>query len=591
MTIEQFYDQYAVDQNFDEASYLIAYPYVIDFYQPHCRDNNISEKHRLYFHYIMHGDKNINFSISHQKNDLSYQKLNNSEAKYIYLKPTKGLANRIFNINSFYNFAKTFDFTKIKLCWSKSIGFSEEKFEDLFDITSIDQKLIEFITENEYADAANKFLELDQIITQDPYLLEYKYLQPKYKIIDYITHNTFCYSWFAAIHYIFEGIISEHHSFIRSLKPSQTINDKIQTYSMPEDIIGVHIRRGDSMRTEYGHAYGRSTDQSFIQAINYSKTKNFFLATDCSDVENKVIALCPNKNIFTYKKKFNSKTLTENDNKPNQSDAVSEIFLLSKTQEIYGNDFSTFGMMASQIRTIPFTAITINNYHHMSSNNLPPLSLTVGVKNRFKQLKISLQSWLNQDDVKDITIIDWDSKDIDKKYLESLDDRIRVLSFVNKEYYHVAKVLNECIKNAKYDHIIKMDVDYIINPYYQLNQWLEIDWETEFMTGCWTQKMMDNSLGFMEYLHGLMICKRENITKINGYNEKLDGYGWEDSDLYGRLYKFGLIRKVIPNMPNFVPIYHNPHMDFKRTENYKDKNALESLNKNRKRCMNNDNIS
>lgn len=583
ISIEEFYIHNKVDADFDEVSYLISNPSVVDFYQPHCRDHNICDKHRLYFHYRLYGDKYTNFSIS-QKNNVNYIQSDNT-VKYIYLRPTKGLANRIFNINSFYNFAKTYGFKKIKLCWTSSIGFSEEKFEDLFDVRNIDQELIEFITEDEYGDACNRFLVLDEVVTQDPYTLEYRYLQPEYQIVNHITNQTFCYSWFAAVNYIFEGIVSNERTFIRSLKPSKQIKDRIQSYNIPEDTIGIHIRRGDSMRTEYGYAYGRSTDRSFIQAINSSQTKNFFLATDCANTENKIINSCPDKNIFTHKKKFNSNTLTENDNKPHQSDAVAEIFLLSETKEIYGNDFSTFGMMASQIRTIPFTPITINNYHHISSNNLPPLSLTVGVKNRFQQLKISLQSWLNQDDIKDITIIDWDSKDLDKKYLESLDHRIRVFSFADKKYYHVAKVLNRCIQNAKYDHIIKMDVDYIINPYYQLSQWLELDWDTEFMTGCWTQKMMDNSLGFMEYLHGLMICKRQNITKVNGYNEKLDGYGWEDSELYGRLYESGLIRKVIPNMPNFVPIYHNPHMDFKRTENYKDKDPMLSLNRNRKQCQ------
>ena len=157
------------------------------------------------------------------------------------------------------------------------------------------------------------------------------------------------------------------------------------------------------------------------------------------------------------------------------------------------------------------------------------------------------------------------------------------MSYTNKPQYHVSKVLNECVKRAKYDYIIKSDVDYIANSYLQLNEWLDLNWENEFMVGSWTHKIIDNGMGFMEHLNGLLICKRQHIKKAGMYNEAFKGYGYEDTDLYDRLInEVKLAKRIIPNTANFVPIYHNPHSDYHRSENYDIKDIKKSDMINRK---------
>jgi len=54
MNIIQFYQHYKVDPNFNYEKYRKKYPETDGFYQPFCFQNNISEKHRLYFHYAMY---------------------------------------------------------------------------------------------------------------------------------------------------------------------------------------------------------------------------------------------------------------------------------------------------------------------------------------------------------------------------------------------------------------------------------------------------------------------------------------------------------------------------------------------------------
>ena len=207
----------------------------------------------------------------------------------------------------------------------------------------------------------------------------------------------------------------------------------------------------------------------------------------------------------------------------------------------------------------------------ISNYNIPDISLVVCVKNRYNPLKIALQSWINQTAIKEIVIIDWDSQDIDSNYLSGLDDRIRIIRFEDKEYFHISKVYNIAIKEAKHDYIIKADVDYIFNGYYQLQHWLNLNWEKQFLTGYSGWHFLDLDFGFFKYLNGMIICKKQHILNAGMYDERFTNYGQEDEDLYKRLQQQNIERVLMPVYPNIVPVYHNPHEDYHRVEHYKNK--------------------
>jgi glycosyltransferase involved in cell wall biosynthesis len=291
------------------------------------------------------------------------------------------------------------------------------------------------------------------------------------------------------------------------------------------------------------------------------------LSTDCQKTQNKIIEACPAKKILTINKPFVDTVLTSLNHKDNQDHACIDLMLLAKCKSVYGTPFSTFAKTATKITDIPFTEVHSKNLYQYCNIELPPLSLTVGIKNRYEQLKVSLMSWTLQESIEEILIIDWDSNDIDYQELQQIDDRIRIVKIPNQPLYNHSQVLNTCIKYAKNNHILKMDVDYIFNPYIKLNQWLDIDWEREFMAGSWNQNTLDNKLGFIEHLNGFMCVHKKHIQNIGGYNENFTGYGWEDCELYIRLQKeSGLVKIIPPISSNFVPIYHNPHMDNIRTK-------------------------
>lgn len=57
LSIEQFYQDNIIDNDFDENFYIKEYPITETFYQPHCEALGFTEKERLYYHYYYFGSK------------------------------------------------------------------------------------------------------------------------------------------------------------------------------------------------------------------------------------------------------------------------------------------------------------------------------------------------------------------------------------------------------------------------------------------------------------------------------------------------------------------------------------------------------
>lgn len=508
--------------------------------------------------------------------------------KTIYIKPRNGLGNRIININDMYVFAIDHGFSSIKVCWTSTEGFSDEKFEELFDIDNIPSN-ISFISEKEYDEACAQHLKLNDFVQQDPKTFQYVFNTNSDNLLEKIKNNTFCYDDWSSIIWIFDKQLwqnmRERNDFIAHLRPNTHLQKIIDDASknFHSDVVGVHIRRGDAARSDFGNQYLRSSDDAFLEEINKhvgmkSGYQQFFLATDCKRTEEYILKKSPPyAQIITHdKKNFVDDSISMDENKPNQKDAIIDLFLLSKTSAILGNYWSTFDDLASRIGNIPCRKI--NSTQENVVVNTDPISVLVGVKNRQKALHISLNSWLQHDLIKQIVIVDW-SSDVDLSYLESWDPRVKVVRVENKKKYHVAEALNTGIPYLHNNKILKLDVDYIINPYFDLAEITNIN-ENEFLAGNWSQYKEDNNLGFIENLHGLVCVYKKNLIKINGYNENIKEYGWEDSDLYERLELAGLQPKNLNFAHNHVPMFHIPHKNNHRTQHYEDKDVYRTLLKN-----------
>jgi len=209
------------------------------------------------------------------------------------------------------------------------------------------------------------------------------------------------------------------------------------------------------------------------------------------------------------------------------------------------------------------------------------VSLVCAIKNRFQMLRVSVPSWTKYENIKEFIIVDWSSDDLDKKalnYFENLDERIKIIKIENQKFFNLSKAYNIGFNYAKEKLVIKMDADYIFNPFFDFFENYQIS-QSEFLTGTWKSYKVDNGVGFMQYLNGFLFIHKNNFIEVGGYNENLKGYGWDDCDLYQRLEKKGLSRKIL----NYdkITIYHNPHEDKTRSENYECKNIKLTAYRNR----------
>ncbi|MAR21392.1 MAG: hypothetical protein CMD25_05370 [Flavobacteriales bacterium] len=221
----------------------------------------------------------------------------------------------------------------------------------------------------------------------------------------------------------------------------------------------------------------------------------------------------------------------------------------------YGDSF-----LSSQI--IPVKPPNLNN----------DVSIVVGCKNREKMINISIHSWLYYPEIKEIIITDW-SSDNPITYLEKIDPRIKVIRIEGQEYYNASTPVNIAIKKASNPVILKLDVDYIINPYGNFYDLINVT-ENEYICGNHKDTYIDNDLNFVKGMNGFLCVYKEHIESVGYYDESIENYGVEDCDMFKRLYDLGLERKTLKFNSYNIPIYHNPHNDFFRTENFEEKDAM-----------------
>ncbi len=205
------------------------------------------------------------------------------------------------------------------------------------------------------------------------------------------------------------------------------------------------------------------------------------------------------------------------------------------------------------------------------------ISVVVGCMNREKILNISIHSWIQIDPIKEIIITDWSSEK-EMTYLEHLSPKIKIIRVEGKKHYNASTPVNMAIRRAKYEKILKLDTDYIINPFGNFNDLVDIE-KDEFISGDHRDEYIDNRLGFVKGLTGFLCVYKENIERVGYYDESIENYGTEDCQMFQRLMDMGLKRKILKFEPENIPIYHNPHSNYYRCENFEEKHVLYNYKK------------
>lgn len=178
------------------------------------------------------------------------------------------------------------------------------------------------------------------------------------------------------------------------------------------------------------------------------------------------------------------------------------------------------------------------------------------VMNRSYNIYNNIESWRKQK-VNQIIILDWNSKEDMNDYIKSLkDDRILYIRVINEKYFIRTFAQNLAARFCKFNKIMKIDSDIILSDNFFENHNLI---KNNFFVGEYRCGRNKNE----EFLHGNIYLFLNDYFKINGYNEYIKDYGWDDSDFTIRLMLCGLTKQLF----NYDYLYHVPHEETMRTIN------------------------
>jgi hypothetical protein len=197
------------------------------------------------------------------------------------------------------------------------------------------------------------------------------------------------------------------------------------------------------------------------------------------------------------------------------------------------------------------------------------LSLVFPIMNRTNILIQSIPTWLGSDGFNELIIIDWSSKEpvfTDPRIQNIIDDpRVRIIRVENETHFLTPSFpLNLGISKASNKKVLKLDIDYkLTNPtlFDFINKISPLLNRSFFVTDFQFCKTTISIIGFI-------LLNQDHFFAVNGYNENLRGWGYEDMDLYDRLSR--LVQKnILKDLDDYI--FHIPHDDSLRIANSLDK--------------------
>jgi hypothetical protein len=184
------------------------------------------------------------------------------------------------------------------------------------------------------------------------------------------------------------------------------------------------------------------------------------------------------------------------------------------------------------------------------------ISIVCGCMDRQMMLEQALPSWLALPEIGEIVIVDWSSPaPVRRMTLPLRDPRIRVLRVEGQRRWIASKSHNLGVRAASGDVVLRLDSDYVLEPSFLHKHPLS---DGEFFSGNWRRARSDNE----RHLTGVLYVHRRHFMSVNGYNERIVTYGYEDDDLFERLEGAGLKRRDF----DLDTVHHLPHDDLARTK-------------------------
>jgi len=181
------------------------------------------------------------------------------------------------------------------------------------------------------------------------------------------------------------------------------------------------------------------------------------------------------------------------------------------------------------------------------------ISVTCGVRDRAAHLDVSLRSWLACEEVGEVLVVDWTSRE---PVTPPHDERAVLVRVEGQARWHSSKCHNLELLLARGEEILRLDADHVLRPGFFARH--PAPEKGYFYRYAITPQSPENE----KHLAGAVYARREHFMRVGGYNEHLSTYGYEDEDLVRRLISSGLeAQPLAPRDLDPSYMHHLPHGD------------------------------
>jgi len=194
------------------------------------------------------------------------------------------------------------------------------------------------------------------------------------------------------------------------------------------------------------------------------------------------------------------------------------------------------------------------------------ISAIVSCMNREENLSRCLASWANVEQINEIVVVDWSSKNP----IASSVDKVKIIRVENESFFSLPKSYNLAYGHTDSDNkiVMKLDADYESIDCSWLSGLSMKDYEMDgyFLTGDYRTHKEHS---------GFILANKKDFVL---FNENFEGWGFHDQWIYEKMNKKA--RHVLfSDIDKYIK--HIPHSYAKRVKNYENKDMFDTMKKNR----------
>jgi hypothetical protein len=186
------------------------------------------------------------------------------------------------------------------------------------------------------------------------------------------------------------------------------------------------------------------------------------------------------------------------------------------------------------------------------------LSVVCGVMNREEHLWASLSSWLMCDEIDEIVLVDWSSR-TPVTSEDVCDPRVVIVRVEGQEHWVASKCHNLGLLLSTGYLVLRLDADDILYYTFFAKHSFKQDEIPVGYSVDQRQARDDNET----HLAGVVYARRCDFLAVGGYNERIEVYGYEDTDLICRMTSRGSLGHTI----DLDTLRHQQHDESSRFAN------------------------